>query len=125
MRSPPPTACTRAIGDGSGLAPADRTSPRQVVDLLTELWHTPVGRVLDASLPVMGVTGTVRTIATGTPAQGHCIAKTGTLNDVTNLAGYCSSRGHHKLAFAMFVDGPENWQALVLFNPMMAAIAKY
>ncbi len=113
------------IGDGSGLAPVDRTSPRQVVDLLTELWHTPTGRVLDASLPVMGMSGTVRTIATGTPAQGHCIAKTGTLDNVTNLAGYCNSRGHHKLAFAMFVDGPENWQALVLFNPMMAAIAKY
>jgi D-alanyl-D-alanine carboxypeptidase/D-alanyl-D-alanine-endopeptidase (penicillin-binding protein 4) len=113
------------IGDGSGLARTDRTSPRQVVDLLMELWHTSIGRVLDASLPVMGVSGTVRTIAIKTPAQGHCIAKTGTLDYVTNLAGYCNSRGHHKLAFAIFVDGPQNWQALVLFNPIMAAIAKY
>ncbi len=113
------------IGDGSGLSRDDHTSPRQVVDLLTDLWHTPIGHTLDASLPLMGVSGTVRTIATGTPAQGHCIAKTGTLDFVTNLAGYCSSRGHQKLAFALFVDGPENWQALALFNPMMAAIAKY
>jgi D-alanyl-D-alanine carboxypeptidase/D-alanyl-D-alanine-endopeptidase (penicillin-binding protein 4) len=113
------------IGDGSGLSRDDRTSPRQVVDLLTDLWHTPIGHILDASLPLMGVSGTVRTIATGTPAQHHCIAKTGTLDNVTNLAGYCSSRGHQKLAFALFIDGPENWQALELFNPMMGAIARY
>jgi D-alanyl-D-alanine carboxypeptidase/D-alanyl-D-alanine-endopeptidase (penicillin-binding protein 4) len=73
----------------------------------------------------VGVSGTVRTIATGTAAQGRCIAKTGTLNNVTNLAGYCRSRGHHRLAFALLIDGPSNSDALVLLGRMVAAIARY
>ncbi len=113
------------IHDGSGLSRSDRSSPREVVDLLRDLWRTPVGAQLSASLPVVGVSGTVATIATRTAAQGHCIAKTGTLDNVTNLAGYCHSRGHHVLAFALFVDGPTNWAALVLESRMIAAIARY
>ncbi len=113
------------ILDGSGLARADRTSPVQIVDLLRELSGTPVGRELVDSLPVVGRTGTVQTIAVKTPAAGHCVAKTGTLNDVTNLAGYCHSRRHHTIAFGLFIDGPANWTALVLEGRMIAAIARY
>lgn len=113
------------IADGSGLSRQDHSSPREVVDLLRDLWKTPVGAMLSASLPIVGVSGTVRTIATGTAAQSRCIAKTGTLDNVTNLAGYCHSRGHHLLAFALFLDGPTNESALVLESRMIAAIARY
>jgi D-alanyl-D-alanine carboxypeptidase/D-alanyl-D-alanine-endopeptidase (penicillin-binding protein 4) len=81
--------------------------------------------VLSASLPTVGVNGTVQRIARLTAAQGHCIAKTGTLDDVTNLAGYCSSRGHHVVAFALFLDGPPNATAVVQLGRMVAAIARY
>jgi D-alanyl-D-alanine carboxypeptidase/D-alanyl-D-alanine-endopeptidase (penicillin-binding protein 4) len=113
------------IIDGSGLSRDDHSSPQELADLLRDVWHTPAGTVLWNSLPVVGVSGTTRTIATGTPAQGRCVAKTGTLDNVTNLAGYCNSRGGHLLSFALFIDGPSNWQALVLLGQMVAAIAKY
>jgi len=112
------------VVDGSGLSRSDRASPLEVVTLLREVWHTSVGDVLWHSLPTVGVNGTVATIATGTPAEGHCIAKTGTLNNVTNLAGYCRSAGNQLVAFALFVDGPENWQALELEGKMVAYIAR-
>jgi D-alanyl-D-alanine carboxypeptidase/D-alanyl-D-alanine-endopeptidase (penicillin-binding protein 4) len=86
---------------------------------------TPVGEVLQSSLPAVGVIGTVRRIAKGTVAQGNCVAKTGTLDNVTNLAGYCHRRAHHLIAFALFLDGPSNEHALVLLSGMMAAIARY
>jgi hypothetical protein len=44
---------------------------------------------------------------------------------VTNLAGYCASRGHQHVAFALFLDGPDNARALILVSRMIAAIAKY
>jgi serine-type D-Ala-D-Ala carboxypeptidase/endopeptidase (penicillin-binding protein 4) len=113
------------IVDGSGLSRSDRSSPREVVALLRFVWQTAVGHVLWASLPIVGVNGTVQRIATGTAAQGHCIAKTGTLDDVTNLAGYCDARRRHMLAFALLVDGPSNTRALVLLGRMVAAIARY
>jgi D-alanyl-D-alanine carboxypeptidase/D-alanyl-D-alanine-endopeptidase (penicillin-binding protein 4) len=113
------------IVDGSGLSRSDRSSPIEVVDLLRSLWNTPTGRILAASLPVVGVSGTVQGIAAHTAARGRCIAKTGTLNYVTNLAGYCAARDHHVLAFALMIDGPGNWTATQLFSQMVPAIAKY
>jgi serine-type D-Ala-D-Ala carboxypeptidase/endopeptidase (penicillin-binding protein 4) len=113
------------IVDGSGLSRDDRSSPNQVVALLRAAWRTPDGDVLWASLPVVGVNGTVQRIGVHTPAQGNCIAKTGTLNGVTNLAGYCHRPGHHRLAFALMIDGPSNAEALQLVSRMVGAIAKY
>ena len=113
------------IVDGSGLSRSDRSSPGEVVDLLKTMWNTPTGRMLAASLPVVGVSGTVQGIAAHTAAQGRCIAKTGTLNYVTNLAGYCTTQDGHMLAFALMVDGPGNWTAIQLFDQMVPAIAKY
>jgi D-alanyl-D-alanine carboxypeptidase/D-alanyl-D-alanine-endopeptidase (penicillin-binding protein 4) len=113
------------IVDGSGLSRDDRSSPGQVVALLRTMWHTPIGRDLQASLPVVGVNGTVQRIAAHTVAQGRCVAKTGTLNYVTNLAGYCTARNRHVLAFALMMDGPGNWTALQLLNKMVPTIARY
>jgi D-alanyl-D-alanine carboxypeptidase/D-alanyl-D-alanine-endopeptidase (penicillin-binding protein 4) len=113
------------ILDGSGLSRNDRSSPVEIVDLLRDVWHTAVGGELAASLPRVGLEGTVSTIGVKTAAQGRCIAKTGTLDGVTNLAGYCRSRGGHELAFALMIDGPPNWIALALESNMIAAIARY
>ena len=91
------------ILDGSGLSRNDRTVAAEVVDLLREIWRHPDRRVLSASLPIVGVDGhRAGRSALKTAAQGRCIAKTGTLNYVTNLAGYCHSRSGHTLAFALF-----------------------
>jgi serine-type D-Ala-D-Ala carboxypeptidase/endopeptidase (penicillin-binding protein 4) len=113
------------IVDGSGLSRSDVSSPGQVVALLRTMWSTSMGRQLVNSLPVVGVSGTVRRIATHTFAQGRCMAKTGTLNYVTNLAGYCTARNHHVLAFALMIDGPPNWTAIQLLDRLVPAIARY
>ncbi len=113
------------IIDGSGLSRDNRSSPAQVLVLLRKVWRTPIGHVLLPSLPVVGVNGTARRIGTGTPAQGNCIGKTGTLDYVTNLAGYCHVHGGHMLAFVLFIDGPTNEAAIVMLGPMVAAIARY
>ena len=113
------------ILDGSGLDRDDRSSAHEVESLLRLVWNTDEGRVLAASLPRIGMQGTVRRIGTGTPAQGRCVGKTGTLNNVTNLAGYCHSAGHRMLAYALFIDGPSNLQAIALLSQMVAAIQRY
>jgi len=116
---------TAVIHDGSGLDRADRTSPEQVVSLLRDIYGTRVGEVLAASLPVVGEQGTVTYIGAHTPAQGRCRAKTGTLDNVTNLAGYCSDRAGGRLAFAIMLVGPTNAQAVPLLSRAVAAIAAY
>jgi D-alanyl-D-alanine carboxypeptidase/D-alanyl-D-alanine-endopeptidase (penicillin-binding protein 4) len=113
------------IVDGSGLSRDDLSSPRDVVTVLRAIQGTPIGQRLSLALPTVGMEGTVRNIGNGTAAEGSCIAKTGTLNDVTNLAGYCTARGQRLVAFALFLDGPPNWTALPMISKMVAAIAAY
>jgi serine-type D-Ala-D-Ala carboxypeptidase/endopeptidase (penicillin-binding protein 4) len=113
------------IVDGSGLSRSNSSSPLQVLDLLRAVWRTGTGRVLEQSLPIVGVNGTTSRIGAGTVAQGRCEAKTGTLDYVTNLAGYCHARGGHVLAFAVFIDGPSNYAAVMQLSRMVAAIVRY
>jgi D-alanyl-D-alanine carboxypeptidase/D-alanyl-D-alanine-endopeptidase (penicillin-binding protein 4) len=113
------------ILDGSGLSRDDRSSPLEVVDLLREVYGTQVGHQLIAALPTVGREGTVQGIGLKTAAAGNCVAKTGTLNYVTNLAGYCHSRGGHMLAFTLMIDGPDNGTAVALESRMIGAIARY
>jgi D-alanyl-D-alanine carboxypeptidase/D-alanyl-D-alanine-endopeptidase (penicillin-binding protein 4) len=113
------------IVDGSGLSRSNQSSPLEAVALLRSVFLTPTGRILRDSLPVLGVNGTTRRIGVKTAAQGNCVAKTGTLNYVTNLAGYCHSKGGHQLAFAIFLDGPSNETSIALLTRMAGPIARY
>ena len=116
---------TPTIWDGSGLDKADRSSPAQIVEVLKKVSGTRVGHELDSAMATVGQDGTVEDIGLGTSAAGNCIAKTGTLNDVTNLAGYCNARRGQRIVFALMVDGPPNWEPLEAFTPAVGAIADY
>ncbi len=113
------------VADGSGLDRGDQTTPADVVALLRKVWATSTGRLLYAALPVVGREGTVAQIGVGTPAQGRCVAKTGTLDNVTNLAGYCDAHDGGGLAFALMIDGPSNYQAIPVLGRVVAAVARY
>lgn len=111
--------------DGSGLSHSDHTSPIEVVTLLATLAHTPLGTTLRKDLAVAGHTGTLSERMRGTPASGRCQAKTGTLNGVSNLAGYCRSASGDVLAFAFFDDGIELSEAHALQDSMAISLARY
>jgi D-alanyl-D-alanine carboxypeptidase/D-alanyl-D-alanine-endopeptidase (penicillin-binding protein 4) len=111
--------------DGSGLSHSDHTTPKQVVELLTKLAHSPLGTTLRKDLAVAGHTGTLSERMRDTPASGHCQAKTGTLNGVSNLAGYCESEGDDILAFAFFNDAIPTETAHVVQDRMAVTLASY
>jgi D-alanyl-D-alanine carboxypeptidase/D-alanyl-D-alanine-endopeptidase (penicillin-binding protein 4) len=112
------------IFDGSGLDRDDSTTPAEVVTLLHRVWNTPTGELLYAALPIVGRQGTVQSLGVHTPAEDHCVAKTGTLDNVTNLAGYCRARNGINLAFALMIDGPANYLAYPMLSRVVAAIAR-
>jgi D-alanyl-D-alanine carboxypeptidase/D-alanyl-D-alanine-endopeptidase (penicillin-binding protein 4) len=111
--------------DGSGLSPADHTTPAQVVGLLTALAPTPLGAVLRAHMAVAGHSGTLALRMRGTTAAGRCQAKTGTLTGVSNLAGYCQAANGHTIAFAFFNDGISTEAAHIFQDHMAITIAGY
>jgi D-alanyl-D-alanine carboxypeptidase/D-alanyl-D-alanine-endopeptidase (penicillin-binding protein 4) len=90
------------LNDGSGLSRYDRTTPTQVVTVLKAM---ATNATFVNSLALMGESGTLQTEALGTIAAGDCRGKTGTLHDVANLAGYCTGKDGHTLAFAFLANG--------------------
>jgi D-alanyl-D-alanine carboxypeptidase/D-alanyl-D-alanine-endopeptidase (penicillin-binding protein 4) len=111
--------------DGSGLSHSDATTPEQVVDLLTALSHSPLGTTLRNDLAIAGHTGTLSERMRGTPASGRCQAKTGTLEGVSNLAGYCQAANGNILAFAFFNDDIETGKAHTIQDNMAITLARY
>jgi D-alanyl-D-alanine carboxypeptidase/D-alanyl-D-alanine-endopeptidase (penicillin-binding protein 4) len=113
------------VVDGSGLSRADHTSPRQVVALLRGVDATDQGAAFVSSLPLAGRSGTLSTRMRGTPAQGRCRAKTGTLIGVSNLAGICTTASGERVAFAILMTNVSTYRARRLQDHMAAALATY
>lgn len=111
------------VVDGSGLSRSDRTSPRQVVQLLRAMTRTPVAAALRTALPVAGVSGTLVHRMRGSAAAGRCTAKTGTLTGVSALAGYCPTRDHHLVAFAWLMNGVSVYAAHRAQDAMTVSLA--
>jgi D-alanyl-D-alanine carboxypeptidase/D-alanyl-D-alanine-endopeptidase (penicillin-binding protein 4) len=110
------------VEDGSGLSRRDVTSPRQVVMVLRAMASNPD---FVSSLAVAGRTGTLASRMRGTAAAGRCRGKTGTLHDVSDLAGYCTARDGHTLAFAFLMNSVDPPSARGLQDSMTVALARY
>ncbi len=88
--------------DGSGLSHDNKVRATHVIQLLKEMAGN---RDFTASLAVAGRSGTLAGRMTRGAAAGRCSGKTGTLNGVTTLAGYCPVKNGGKLAFAILMNG--------------------
>lgn len=108
--------------DGSGLSRQDHTSPREVVSALR---HLVSNRSFFDSLAIAGIRGTMRYEMVGTRAVGRCRGKTGTLHDVANLAGYCTARDGHTLAYAFMLSGVDPVSGHSYEDRMGVALANY
>ena len=94
----------RAI-DGSGLTRSNRSSPRQVTDLLLAMREDPAGEEFIQDLALTGKEGTVDGRMRGTAAYGRCRTKTGTITGVSNLSGYCFNKSGRIMAFSILMNG--------------------
>ena len=113
------------VADGSGLSRANRTSPRQVVRLLQQMAGETAGPAFETSLAVAGRNGTLDNRMRRSPARDRCHAKTGTLNSVSALAGYCQSTAGARVAFAFLMNRVNIYGARALQDRMAAALARY
>jgi D-alanyl-D-alanine carboxypeptidase/D-alanyl-D-alanine-endopeptidase (penicillin-binding protein 4) len=95
--------CT--LNDGSGLSRRNLVSPVALVTLLEQAWKLPFGQTFVNSFAVAGVDGTLRRRMKGTRAEGNLIAKTGTLRNVSALAGYVTTLDGEQLAFSLIFNG--------------------
>jgi D-alanyl-D-alanine carboxypeptidase/D-alanyl-D-alanine-endopeptidase (penicillin-binding protein 4) len=80
------------IDNGAGLSRKARVSASDVGELLRYAWQSPFMPEYMASLSLAGMDGTLAGRLAGTPLAGRAHLKTGSLDDVTAIAGYVQAR---------------------------------
>ena len=94
------------FADGSGLSLYNYVTPELLVRLLAFAYNDEaLRRHLLPALPIAGEDGTLARRLRGTKAQGNVRAKTGTVEGVSTLAGYCTAKDGHILCFAIMNQG--------------------
>ncbi len=96
---------TALLRDGSGLSHTNRVTARQVAGLLATMHRRPQAEVFRASLAAAGEPGSMKN-RYGDPAlRGRLRGKTGSIANVSTLAGYATRDDGTVLAFAVLVNG--------------------
>lgn len=100
---------TPVVDNGSGLSREGRVTAASLVALLQQAAAGPNAEVFERSLPVAGVSGTLRRLAARSPqseAIGNARLKTGSLRDVAAIAGYAWGRSGQAYAVVGIVNDP-------------------
>ncbi len=80
------------MSNGAGLSRDTRITTELLNALLRDAWTSPFMPEFVASLPINGMDGTMRSRLQGRNLSGRMHIKTGTLNEVSAVAGYVYSR---------------------------------
>ncbi|UZQ54348.1 D-alanyl-D-alanine carboxypeptidase/D-alanyl-D-alanine-endopeptidase [Trichothermofontia sichuanensis B231] len=92
--------------DGSGLSRQNLATPTALVQTLKAMMTAPDAKLFRETLPVAGVSGTLRNRLQSSPARGRVHAKTGTLRGVRALSGYIDGTGYGTVAFSILANHP-------------------
>ena len=94
------------LENGAGLSRSERISASHMAQLLQHASDNPLSAELQASLPILGVDGSVKKRLRESPAASHAHLKTGTLEGVKTIAGYIRSHSGKEWIVVFFINHP-------------------
>jgi D-alanyl-D-alanine carboxypeptidase/D-alanyl-D-alanine-endopeptidase (penicillin-binding protein 4) len=94
-----------AFDNGSGLSREERMTAQQLARLLQLAWASPLMPELVSSLPLAGVDGTMR--RSRSRASGLAHLKTGSLRDVSGVAGYVHGMSGKRYVLIAIANHPQ------------------
>jgi D-alanyl-D-alanine carboxypeptidase/D-alanyl-D-alanine-endopeptidase (penicillin-binding protein 4) len=95
-----------ALENGSGLSRNERITARGLGQILDLAWHSPFMPEMAASLPLSATDGTVRRRFNTAGMQGRLRLKTGTLDNVSSLAGFINAASGKTYVMVIIVNHP-------------------
>ena len=100
------------VDNGSGLARDAQVSSEIIGRMLQAAYVSPLMPEYLASLPLVGIDGTMRKRLRNTELVGRAHIKTGTLNGVSAMAGYVQDRHDQRWVVAFIINhkGLQSWQ---------------
>ncbi|MFP4527685.1 MAG: D-alanyl-D-alanine carboxypeptidase/D-alanyl-D-alanine-endopeptidase [Candidatus Kapaibacterium sp.] len=93
------------VNDGSGLSRRNLLTVHTLIEILKKSEKMRFGLEFDSTLALAGIDGTLEKRMGGTMAESNLHAKTGTLRNVSALAGYVRTRDGERLCFAFLFRG--------------------
>jgi serine-type D-Ala-D-Ala carboxypeptidase/endopeptidase (penicillin-binding protein 4) len=115
-----------SLHDGSGLSRHNLVAPTTFVRVLSAMVTTPTGQIYRDSLPIAGVSGSLKNRMKGTLAQGIVHAKTGSMSGVVSLSGYINPPQYPPLVFSIILnqhDRPTS-QMVKVIDEIMVVLAR-
>jgi D-alanyl-D-alanine carboxypeptidase/D-alanyl-D-alanine-endopeptidase (penicillin-binding protein 4) len=94
------------IENGSGLSRIERISAEGLADVLLDAWKSPYAPEFQASLPLSAVDGTLRRRFRSPDMEGRLRMKTGSLQDVSALAGYVNAASGKTYVAVIILNHP-------------------
>ena len=95
------------INDGSGLSRTNAISAQHYISLLEYMSKSKYAVEYKKSLPIAGVSGTLKSVCKGQSAQNRMYAKSGTMSRIKSYAGYIDGKSGKKYAFAIITNNYE------------------
>ena len=107
------------IENGSGLSRNERLSAEVLSAVLLHEWKSPFMPEFIASMPIVGLDGTMRRSLTHSSAKKQAHIKTGSLNDVASIAGYVKTKSGLWVSVVCMVNHPEANQMKAGFDELL------
>jgi D-alanyl-D-alanine carboxypeptidase/D-alanyl-D-alanine-endopeptidase (penicillin-binding protein 4) len=92
------------LENGAGLSRKERISTAHMAQLLQHAYDHPLSAELQASLPILGVDGSVKRRLRDSSAASHAHLKTGTLEGVKAIAGYVHSQTGREWIVVFYIN---------------------
>ena len=92
------------LENGSGLSRIERISADALNQILVTAYRSPLFAEFESALPILALDGTLKRRFNDSPLAGTAHLKTGTLRDVSALAGYVDGTNGRRMSFVMLVN---------------------
>jgi hypothetical protein len=100
------------VSNGAGLSRTAQISAETVGHLLQSAFESPLMPEFMASLPIVGIDGTMRKRLRKSGVAGRAHIKTGSLNNVSSMAGYVQDKHNQRWVVSLIINhrGLAGWQ---------------
>jgi len=110
------------IENGAGLTRDGRITARQGAQILQRAWNSPFSADLMASLPLIGLDGTMARRLRNTGMDGKGRIKTGYLQDVRSIAGFTRDGNNNTWAVVGMVNNDPAWNGQAVLDRILYSL---
>lgn len=112
------------LENGAGLSRAERISAQHLAEILRDAAHSPFSAELKASLPILGMDGTLKKRFKDSEIAGYAHIKTGMLEGVKSIAGYVLAKDGREWIIVFIINHPNAQRGQAALDALIEWVQK-